>query len=104
MMSVDDHNDRFDFVEGRALPAFAYRVITIAPGEHRGYDEGDWHDALVVVKGGHIELEGLSGRRYRFEPGDILFLADLPLLAVHNVGPQPAVLIAISRQPFACAG
>ena len=60
-------------------------------------DAHEQADPAAVIEGGYIELEGRSGGRYPVEPGDILCLADLPLLAVHSVGAQPAVLIAVSR-------
>ena len=82
----------------RPLPSrFERRVVTLAAGEQRPYDEAEWDDALVIVEGGAVELEGLTGRRFRFERGDILWLAGVPLRALHNSGPVPAVLVALRR-------
>ena len=84
---------------GRALPsAFALRVVAIAPGGRRDYDSVSWRDALVVVEHGAIELECLSGRHHRFERGAVLWLAGLPLRALHNKGYEPALLVAVSRR------
>jgi len=53
--------DRLSFL-GRRLPsAFEVKVIALAPGRERTYDEADWRDALVVVEGGEIELECVGG-------------------------------------------
>ena len=83
---------------GRLLPpAFARRVVVLAPGHTRPYDGAEWRGALVVVEHGQIELEGLDGSRRRFGRGDILCLDSLPLRALHNRGRRPAVLAAVSR-------
>jgi hypothetical protein len=73
------------------------RVFAIAPGETRVYDPAEWHGAIVVVERGAIDLEGLSGRRWRFRQGDVLYLADLPLRALCNEGAEAALLSALSR-------
>ena len=77
---------------------FERREIALLPGCARPYVEGEWRDALVTVKSGTIELEGLSGNRYRFDAGAILWFDGLPLRAVHNCGRQTAFLGAISRR------
>ena len=73
-----------------------YRV-EIAPESERPYDSSEWEDALVIVASGMIELEGLSGRRWRFSEGAMLWLTDLPLRALHNPGRIPAELLAVAR-------
>ncbi|MCU1429055.1 MAG: hypothetical protein JWL83_3055 [Actinomycetia bacterium] len=92
--------DQVSFVDGHCPPAFERRVITVAPGQAHAYDDAEWRDAIVVVQRGDIELEGVSGRRYGIAPGDILWLADMPLRALHNVGTAPAVFIAVSRRKW----
>ena len=76
------------------------RRVAVAPGGTRAYDEAEWRDALVVVARGRIELEGRSGRRRSFERGALLWLAGVPLRALHNRGPEAAVLIAFARPPM----
>ncbi|MGH9244192.1 MAG: hypothetical protein ACRD29_07730 [Acidimicrobiales bacterium] len=84
---------------GRRLPRrFVKRVVTVAPGQARAYDEADWRDAIVVVERGEIELVGVSGRRERFGCGAVLSMVGLPLRAIHNDGREPAVLVAVSRK------
>jgi hypothetical protein len=73
-------------------------VITLAPGTSRPFDEADWADALVVLKCGELELEASSRGRVRLQPGAIFWLAGLPVRCLHNVGRDPAVLVAISRR------
>lgn len=94
-------HDRLSFLFRRLGPAFERRVIVVAPGRSRAYDETEWRDALVVVEHGQIELESAAGARRRFVRGEVLCLAGLPLRALHNRGPEPAVLVAVSRPPSA---
>jgi hypothetical protein len=79
-------------------PAFVLRAVAVAPGGRRAYDEGEWRDAIVVVKRGEIELESVSGTSLRFRRGDLLWLTGLPLRALHNRGGQPVLLVAYSRR------
>lgn len=84
---------------GRPLgPSFRARVVTVAPGGSRPYDEAEWRDALVVVECGEIELECGAGGRRRFGSGEVLWLAGLGLRALHNPGTETAVLVAVSRR------
>ena len=81
----------------RSDDRFQVRVVAVAPGRTRAYDEAEWRDALVIVEHGQIELEGLSGSRRSFEPGDMLGLVGLPLRALHNHGREPTLMIAVTR-------
>lgn len=82
-----------------SLPSsFERRVVIVAPGGTRPFHEDEWSDALIIVDSGEIELEGLSGRRYIFGQGDVLWLVGLPLRALHNRGNEPAVLVAVARR------
>lgn len=83
---------------GEGQPGFERRVVTLAPGTSRAFDAADWRDALVVLESGELELEALSGCRVRLQSGAIFWLAGLPLRALHNACPVPAVLVAISRR------
>ena len=73
------------------------RPVRFAPGDSLRYDEEDWRDALVLVARGEIVLETLSGGSWRFGQGDVLWLQDLPLAALHNEGDAHALLLAASR-------
>ena len=73
------------------------RVVAVAPGDDRPYDEAEWRDALVLVRSGQIELHGVSGACSSFGRGDLLYLQGVPLRALHNPGAEPAVLVAVSR-------
>jgi hypothetical protein len=76
---------------------FAVRVVEVAPGEARVYDEEEWRDAIVLVRRGEIALRGASGASRSFRRGDLLWLERVPLAALHNPGGEPAVLLAIAR-------
>ena len=82
----------------RLPPSFRLRAIVVAPGRARPYDDAEWVDAIVVVERGEIELECVGGSRQRFTRGDVLWLAGLPLRALHNRGRLPARLVAVSRR------
>lgn len=76
--------------------SFRRRVVTIAPGRARLYDAAEWRDALVVVEQGEVHIECRAGRFRPFAQG-VLCLTGLALRALHNRGPQPAVLVAVWR-------
>ena len=80
-----------------ARSGFERRLIRIPAGSDRAYDETEWLDELVIVVCGTLELEGLSGGRWAFPRGSILWLQDLPLRALHNPGAETAVLMMVSR-------
>jgi hypothetical protein len=83
---------------GRRLPAtLQRRVLVLPPGRIRAYDEADWRDALVVVERGQVELRFATGAR-GFGRGNVVCLADLPLLAFENGGSEPAVVVGVSRR------
>jgi quercetin dioxygenase-like cupin family protein len=79
-------------------PAFDVRAVAVAPGRERAYDEAEWRDAIVSVTCGEIELECSGGGRHCLRTGDVLWLAGLPVLALRNHGPEPALLVAVSRR------
>jgi hypothetical protein len=76
---------------------FEVRRVAVAPGGTRAYDDAEWAGALVVVERGRIELEALSGGRRTFGRGAVLWLAGVPLRALHNHGLEPAVLVIVTR-------
>jgi hypothetical protein len=73
-------------------------VVTLAPDRTHPYEAAEWRDALVIVDRGEIELEGLSGGRWHFRQGDVLWFTGLPLRTLRNPGREPAVLIALTRR------
>jgi hypothetical protein len=77
---------------------FEIRPVIFAPGDSLAYAEDDWRDALVLVARGEIMLETLSGGSWCFGQGDVLWLQDLPLAALHNQGDGQALLLAASRR------
>jgi hypothetical protein len=79
---------------------FLRRTVTLPAGSERVYDAAEWDDALVIVVQGVLELEGVSGRRWRFPCGAMLWLSDLPVRALHNPGEETARLCAVSRRPM----
>jgi Cupin domain len=90
--------ERLSFLGRRLAPGFVLRVVVVAPGGERAYDEREWRDAIVVVEWGEIVLEPRAGRPYRFGRGDVLWLQGLALRALRNPGGEPAVLVAVARR------
>jgi hypothetical protein len=77
---------------------FELRTVVVRPGDVRAYDAAEWRDAIVAVETGEIELEGVSGVRCRFGRGALLFLAGVPLRALHNSSGESVVLRAVARR------
>jgi hypothetical protein len=90
--------DRISFLHRRLSSTFAKHVVTLDPGTSRPYLAAEWRDALVVVEAGEVVLECHDGGRRSFAAGAVIWLADLGLVALHNDGPIPAVLVAVSRR------
>ena len=76
----------------------ARRVIELRPGAALDHEAAAWDDAIVFVAAGELEVECKGGERHRFRQGDILSLARLPILRVHNSGAVPTRLLAIWRR------
>lgn len=80
------------------LPSWAHRrVVTIEPGLALPFDEAHWSDTLVMIDDGELEIECQLGGRRRFPRGTVLWLAGIDARALHNVGDDPTVLVAVSR-------
>lgn len=86
------------FLGRRLAPCFDLRVVTVAPGCERPYDEDEWRGAIVVVESGAIDLDAVGGASRRFEQGACLWLVGWRLRALCNRGSEPAVLSAVSRR------
>ena len=80
------------------LSGFDVRAISVAPGAERAYDVDEWCDAIVVVERGAIDLASARGESRRLGSGAIVWLAELPFVALRNRGQEPVVLIAVSRR------
>jgi quercetin dioxygenase-like cupin family protein len=82
----------------QARSRFGTRVVELAPNCVLLYEAASWHDALVFVTDGEIEVECARGERERFCRGAILCLAPLSVRWLRNTGHVPARLVAIWRQ------
>jgi hypothetical protein len=95
---MSEDSGRISFLNKQLGPEFRRRVVAIGAGRSQDYIAVDWHDAIVVVENGQIELEHLDGSRECFHEGAILPLAKLPLRRLHNPGSELVVLVAVSRR------
>jgi hypothetical protein len=96
-MAQETNSERISFLDAELPPGFELELVSVEPGATRPYRDADWWDALVVVEHGEIELECVRGGRRRFDTGAVMWLAGLPLVALHNPGPEPVLLAAVSR-------
>lgn len=83
---------------GGSGPSFDVRRIVVEPGGSRVHDAAEWRGAIVLLERGRIELVCSDGDHRAFRRGDVLWLDGLPVRALRNPGPEPAVLLAISRR------
>jgi hypothetical protein len=88
----------FSLLRRRLPPAFALRLVVLEPAARLAYRAADWRGALVVVEHGAIELETIAGRRRPLACGAVLWLDRLPLRALVNPRPDPALLAAMTRR------
>ncbi|MEU5884852.1 hypothetical protein [Spirillospora sp. NPDC047279] len=79
-------------------PGLHRREVVLSGGETRPYDPAAWHDALVLVARGEVELLTVHGERRRFGAGAVLCFTGLPLRSLCNPGPGQTTLVAISRR------
>jgi quercetin dioxygenase-like cupin family protein len=75
---------------------FQVRLIMIPPGGERPYRAAEWHDALIQVERGSVELYSTGGRRVRLSKGAILSLDRLALRTIRNHRRTTAVLSAFT--------
>ena len=91
--------DRPAFLGRRIPDGFGVRRITVPPGTERRTVADEWHDAIVILERGAIEVVEPSGGRRTFTPGDMLCLQWVACERIVNVGSVDAELIAIHRSP-----
>ena len=83
----------------RAAPAgFRVQLVVLDPASERPYRSADWRGALVVVERGAIVLATRCGDDRRLACGAVLWLERLPLRAIANPHPEPALLSVLTRQ------
>jgi quercetin dioxygenase-like cupin family protein len=80
------------------MTSFSSRTVQVPPAAALDRDAAPWHEALVIVVTGEIEVECSSGACCHFRPGDVLTFARLPLHRVRNRGSEPASLLAVWRR------
>ena len=97
MSDTTPDTERISFLDAELPPGFELELVSVEPGASRPYRDADWWDSLVVVEHGTVELECVRGGRRSFTVGAVMWLVGLPLVALHNPGPEPALLAAVSR-------
>jgi hypothetical protein len=80
-------------------PTFVARCHEVAPGVVLPYDPATWHDAIVFVTAGAVELEDVLGRCCRFDRGAVVCLDGICVRLLRNPDPdRPARLLAVRRR------
>ena len=93
-----DDEERFSLL-GRRLPAaWGVRLLVLDPASERAYRPDEWRGALVVVEHGAIVLVPRFGAERPLACGAVLWLAALPLRAIANPHPDPALLSVLIRR------
>lgn len=82
----------------RVSPTFVVRVVLVAAGRQRTFDERDWRGALIVLERGELEIECERGTRRRFSAGAVLCFTGLPLRVLRQCGSGPALLVSVRRR------
>lgn len=78
--------------------AFVRRVTELAPGGTVAFVPLDWRGAVVVVREGVVRVRLRSGVQRRFGAHEVLWLAGLDVLDLHNPGHGIAALVAVRRR------
>ncbi len=89
--------EELSFLRQAPGPGFTCTTVRIEPGRSRLYDAAEWRDALVVVEAGEVQLECRHGARRPFARGSVLCLDGLKLRALHNLGDEKVLLVAVAR-------
>jgi quercetin dioxygenase-like cupin family protein len=84
-------------VAGPLTPGFERREVQLLPGESLGYVDADWHDALIVVREGRVEVTCRAGGHRSFDTGDTIWFDGLEVAAFANDGSVALILVAIRR-------
>lgn len=82
----------------RMSPAFDVRVVLLAIGRQRAFEERDWRDALIVLERGELEIECVGSTARRFAPGAVVCLRGLRAGWLRQRGERDAVLVAVRRR------
>lgn len=78
--------------------AFVRRVTELSPGSTVAFDPVDWRGAVVVVREGVVRLRLRSGVEQEFTARDVLWLAGLDVLDLHNPGNALGALVSVRRR------
>ena len=95
MRGVDGDGD--GLAASRLGTGFIRWTLTVPVGTERPTSAEEWTDAIVVVKGGAIEVVCRGGASRTFGAGSYLCLSWLPVVALRNPGPDDATLTAYRR-------
>jgi hypothetical protein len=94
-----DQRDRpLSLLALRLPPWFERRTVTNGPGDELAAGDASWHDEIVSVEAGALEVAATDGVVVRLAMGAMLFLDGMAHVTLRNPGPEPTVLAAIRRR------
>ena len=98
--ATTDQGGRGPAEPARARPApwFERRTVTIGPGEELAANASSWHDEIVSIEAGSIDVVGADGSIVHLPTGAMLFLDGLVDVALRNAGTEPAVLATMGAE------
>ena len=97
MIERDPTDDRLELLAQPLPPGFEMRLLVLEPGGDLPCEDATWHDALVEVEFGEVELLFRDGRRICVRAGEVLWLSGLGVLRLCNPGRAPAALTGLAR-------
>ncbi len=82
---------------GPLPPGFERREVHLAPAQSLPYVEAHWHEALILVAEGRVEVTCKAGGHRSFETGDTIWFDGLEVATLANPGLVPLVLVGVRR-------
>lgn len=83
---------------------FRRQVVELQPGDSVDHDLHPWQEAIVFVVAGELSIQCTEGEFHRFQAGDVLTLARLPIVEARNSGVMSTRLLLIWRKPAHAVG
>ena len=98
MSRVDSDQRPLDLLGRCCSGRIAVSIRILDVGAETAYRPDDWKDSIIEIEAGAVEIETRDGEAVEFRAGDVFWLAGLPVLALHNRGDVPAVLVTATRR------
>ena len=98
MSHLDNEERPLDLLGTCRSGRFEVSIRILDARTETAYQPDDWKDSIIEVEAGAVEIETRHGQAVAFHAGDVFWLAELPVRALHNRGDIPAVLVTATRR------